>query len=187
MARGTEPGRLRRWLQRADDATGRRASTGWRAAKTGIGLRGRYRAAREALAARASGRPWINAGFAGVTAGLAGLWTLAGWARARTRAWADRTLGDPEGEEVRAESGAGPEDQQGKEESPDPGATQNIPRQQAPAAAPAATRGGTVGLPMAAIAVDMNGAAARYAPEDMWQVVSESREWPDVPRNVALA
>lgn len=43
------------------------------------------------------------------------------------------------------------------------------------------------GLPMAAIAADMHAAAAKYAPEDMWQVLAEAREWPEVSRLVAMS
>jgi hypothetical protein len=43
------------------------------------------------------------------------------------------------------------------------------------------------GLPAAQIAHDMAGAMSRYEPVDAWQVVAESRQWPDVPMQVAMS
>ncbi|MBB4931351.1 hypothetical protein F4561_002171 [Lipingzhangella halophila] len=59
-----------------------------------------------------------------------------------------------------------------------------------PNAKPAPTPAGgnsMSGLPMASVAADMNSAASRYAPEDMWAVVRESRQWPEVSNQVALS
>lgn len=43
------------------------------------------------------------------------------------------------------------------------------------------------GLPAANIAHDMAGAMARYEPEDAYQIVPDSRQWTDVPTQVALS
>jgi len=43
------------------------------------------------------------------------------------------------------------------------------------------------GLPAAHIAADMAGAMARYEPADAYQVISESRQWTDVPTQVAMS
>src|SRR5699024_9819190 len=49
--------------------------------------------------------------------------------------------------------------------------------------------GGTTmsGLPAAQIAHDMSAAMSRYEPADAYQIVPDSRQWVDVPHQVAMA
>jgi len=185
--------KARRATDRADRATGRRASTGFRAASGARGWRNRVRAARDAIGRTASGRPWVNRGFAAATAGAAALWgggrRLGGWWRKRCEDNLNRYAPEPERQdrvpEQDAPRGDGEPGPGGAPETPN-GRPDPRPENTSPHGGP--NRGGSMaGLPMAAVAADMNAAAARYAPDDMWEVVRESKEWPDVPRYVALS
>ncbi|MFY7066024.1 hypothetical protein ACOQFV_09195 [Nocardiopsis changdeensis] len=49
------------------------------------------------------------------------------------------------------------------------------------------TGGTTMALPAASIAADMAAAMSRYEPADAYQIVPDSRQWVDVPTQVAMA
>lgn len=202
----TRGGRIKRGAAKArdwaDDKTGRKASAGWAAARGQAGFANRRRAAGQAVK---------DAGGGGFLAGLVGL-LAALFSRGRTdKEGADTPTADtgagPRGGRVFADMPADPNDPRAgryRPTNPPPGlypvSVENPtglgwgpspPDDDTPTAAAttAPTTGGTTmsGLPAAATATDMAAVMARYAPEDAWSVVAESKQWPTVSAQVAMS
>lgn len=204
-----KPGAVRRGAAKArdwaDDKTGRRMSTGWKAARGQEGFKNRRRAAGQAV--RDAGGGGIIAAIVGVLAalfaGIASLFSRSGTDEKKP-ADAKATPGDtPTAGEATA-TGTGPADTQNEthRRSPTGGAqatgstdpwaheTWDADSTPPPTTTPSTTHtGGTTmsGLPAAAIAHDMAAAMARYEPSDAWAVVAESKQWPDVSTQVAMS
>ncbi len=200
-----------RWF---DAKTGHRGSTAWSAARGATGFRARRQAARDALRTTTH-RPFLNGIFTLIAALFAGLGASVGRARQRWHSKADAELNrvmppeekeeehahGAEGERDAARERADREPPPWRSEDPTNGSTANdntdtpntndtenpTPDTNTTTPNPAAGGNSMSGLPMSSVAADMNAAAARYAPEDMWDVVRESREWPEVTNQVALS
>lgn len=210
------PGRIRRAGARArdwaDDKTGRRMSAGWKAARNKKGLRNRSRAARSA--AKKSGGGWFMSGLVGFLAAIGtAIATLFGKGKEKTDSGAGTSDKKAEAADASASAGAAPGAAAGAAPPPSPATPpQNRPRggpccpdncgsqkpgppkncrhtkSHRPVSTPSTTGGNTMaGLPAAQIAHDMAGAMARYEPADAYQVVPDSRQWEDVPTQVAFA
>lgn len=191
------PGRIRRAGARArdwaDDKTGRRISTGWRAARDKKGFGGRRKAARSAV--REAGGGWF-------LSGLIGFLTAAGTAIA--------SLFEGPGKDKNPSV----EDDDPTSANPyhpiytwladgtpfiylipktllastDPLRFKNVKSSSTTTSSTAPTGGSIMSeLPAAQIARDMAGAMARYEPADAYQVAPDSRQWADVPTQVAFA
>lgn len=183
----------RRTGDAADRKTGRRASTAYRAASKPKGLRARWEAARTALA-RKSGRPWVNRAFAAGAVGVAAVgaagYRANQWARNRAEQNLSRYAPAEEPHTNPEATGSGTEPI--PTTTPEPG-TEQTQERPAPAATtptkPTTTTGGNTmsGLPASQIAHDMAGAMARYEPADAYQVVPDSRQWSEVPTQVAMS
>ena len=211
-----KPGRVRRAGARArdwaDDKTGRRLSAGWKAARNKEGFRNRNRAARSA--AKKAGSGWFLSGLVGFLAAIGtAIASLFGKGKKKTNSGAG--ISDKKAEAADAPAaGAAPGAAAGAAPPPFPAAPpQNRPtrggpccpdncggktpgppkncrhtKSNRPASTPSTTGGNTMaGLPAAQIAHDMAGAMARYEPEDAYQVAPDSRQWADVPTQVAFA
>ena len=193
-----KPSRIRRAGARArdwaDDKTGRRMSTGWKAARKEKGFKARRRAAGQAV--REAGGGGIIAGIVGViVAAFAGLASLFGWSRKdkdpKKGTAEEPTEKSAEGatdEKTTAAGlgGAGP-DARADESRIVPPETPE-PTTRSTEASTTSTGGTTMsGLPAAQIAHDMSAAMSRYEPADAYQIVPDSRQWTDVPHQVAMA
>jgi hypothetical protein len=122
-------------------------------------------------------------GFFAFGAGIAAL--VSGW-RDRSREWADQHMDtvDPTTRD-RTEPDERPTHTEPNVPEPDYGERPEQPR---PTNTPNTNGGPTMsGLPAAQIAHDMAAAMARYEPADAWAVVAESKQWPDVSAQVAMA
>jgi hypothetical protein len=177
----------------ADDRTGRKASTAWRAARGERGFRARSRAARHAV--RQSGGGRVISGLVGALAAIfAGFSALFGPRTVRS-AKADAEAAAQEqaaqaAQDQATDASPGPAGAAGQPAAAQPaGHTPNAQKQTTTAATAAPTTGGTTmaGLPAAQIAHDMASSMSRYEPVDAWQVVAESRQWTDVPMQVAMS
>lgn len=191
--------RARDW---ADDRTGRRASGAWKAAADQSSFKARRRAA--AAAARKSGSTRVGASILGAIAAL--------FAPRKKPTRPRDTEETPAGRYARDGYTLGPEvpghpgsyyadpgdtrpgyvDRRGL--GPDhPGYTTgdydaNVdPRSWEERKAAHTTGGTTMALPAASIAADMAAAMSRYEPADAYQIVPDSRQWVDVPTQVAMA
>lgn len=246
-----KPSRIRRAGARArdwaDDKTGRRMSTGWKAARGQKGFKARRRAAGQAV--REAGGGGILAALVGILAAIGGLFKSrkdeptgdnvdqettqkqdqanatkeksqgapqapTGTFRPRTRAEAAANYakgsGYKLGEEVPGHPGvyyADPRDDRpgyvdhGRttgyyDANIDPRtweervAAGDVPGfNPKPTTSTTTPTGGTTmsGLPAAQIAHDMSAAMSRYEPADAYQIVPDSRQWVDVPHQVAMA
>ena len=167
-------------------------STGWKAARDQKGFKARRRAAGQAV--KAAGGGGIIAGIVGViVAAFAGLASLLGW-----------SSNDKDPEKTTATGTGSTEPTERATKSP----TTSMPRGEHPIGfgrgpreprpdftladtTPSTTpsTGGTTmsGLPAAQIAHDMSAAMSRYEPADAYQIVPDSRQWTDVPHQVAMA
>lgn len=196
---GRTAGRVRDW---ADDKTGRRASGAWKAAADQSSFKARRRAA--AAAARKSGSTRIGASILGAIAALFAPRKKPTRPKPAEETPAGRYARDGYtlGPEVPGHSGsyyadprdkrAGYVDRRGL--GPDhPGYTTgdydaNVdPRSWEERKAAHTTGGTTMALPAASIAADMAAAMSRYEPADAYQIVPDSRQWVDVPTQVAMA
>ncbi|WP_405143841.1 hypothetical protein OG589_39825 [Sphaerisporangium sp. NBC_01403] len=178
----------------ADRRTGRRVSTAWAAARTATGFR---HARRAALAARAGARRWDAQITAGVVALVA--WLTAWWHRHRKPAKADAGTGQTAAQNTETApettSADTTESTTTAEEDTGPATTTTDAAPVAEPVRPAYARHRVYHrrtpsmstFPLAAAAADMNAAAARYAPADMFVVARELDQLPEVPAYVALA
>ena len=196
-----KPSRIRRAGARArdwaDDKTGRRMSTGWRAARKEKGFKARRRAAGQAV--REAGGGGIIAAIVGVFAALfAG---IAGFSRGRADAHMDGV--DPNAKEKTTEtptaaSGGIPADYytppSGKgaphfgplpgggipmAEYADPGHAEPEAETSTPTSTTTPTGGTTMSrnLPHATAAADLSALIAKHSPEDLFEVIDQADEW----------
>lgn len=199
----------RRAADWADDRTGRRASRAWRAARNQPGFRAAHRAARAKLRGRRGLLSEVVALLAAVASWLRSLWATRrdGDQAAETHNQQKQADGGEQatpqaspGGAAAGTPGAVPPTTSGQptaEPSP-PGPTASrqspwepwrsyIPPPFTPTATTATTTGGArmSTFPLAEIAADMQGAAARYAPQDVWQVIADAEQLPHMIENVA--
>src|SRR5690606_30960359 len=179
----------RRAADWADDRSGRRLSTGWRAAKDQPGFRAAHKAARDTLRSKKRRGPAteVAALLVAVASWLRSLWarrqdsggakekdkknkkTAAAAASAVSEPGAVSPAGDTDGEETPPRETTPPPS--GEEDSPEHTST---------------TRGGRVStFPLLEIAAEMQSAAAKYSPETMWQVIADAEQLPGVIDSVA--
>src|SRR5690606_35633299 len=167
----------------ADDRSGRRLSTGWRAAKDQPGFRAAHKAARDTLRSKKRGPATeVAALLVAVASWLRSLWarrqdsggakekdkknkkTAAAAASAVSEPGAVSPAGDTDVEETPPRETTPPPS--GEEDSPEHTST---------------TRGGRVStFPLLEIAAEMQSAAAKYSPETMWQVIADAEQLPGV-------
>lgn len=200
-SRSTRGGRIRRGAASArdwaDDKTGRRMSTGWKAARKEKGFKARRRAAGQAV--REAGGGGIIAAIVGVFAALfAG---IAGFSRGRADAHMDGV--DPNAKEKTTEtptaaSGGIPADYytppSGKgaphfgplpgggipmAEYADPGHAEPEAETSTPTSTTTPTGGTTMSrnLPHATAAADLSALIAKHSPEDLFEVIDQADEW----------
>lgn len=251
-SRSTRGGRIRRGAARArdwaDDKTGRRMSTGWKAARGQKGFKARRRAAGQAV--REAGGGGILAALVGILAAIGGLFKSrkdeptgdnvdqeTTQKQDQANATKEKSQGAPQAPtgtfrpRTRAEAAAnyakGSGYKLGEEVPGHPGVYYADPRDDRPGyvdhgrttgyydanidprtweervaagdvpgfnpkpttASTTTPTGGTTmsGLPAAQIAHDMSAAMSRYEPADAYQIVPDSRQWVDVPHQVAMA
>lgn len=168
---GRGAARARDW---ADDRTGRKASAAWKAASGQRGFRARSKAASRAVRSKGAGRI-ISSAVGVIAAAIAGLASL----------FRRRPTTEKAEQRTEADQATTADDH----DIPDwVNPTKTTTTTAAPTAA-ANTTGGTTmaGLPAANIAADMAAAMSRYEPEDAWAVLRDARQWPSVPRDVAMA
>ena len=200
-----KPSRIRRSAARArdwaDDKTGRRMSTGWKAARGQKGFKNRRRAAGQAV--KAAGGGGIIAGIVGViVAAFAGLASLFGWSSK------DKDPKKDTSEEPTEKSAEGATDEKttatgtGSTEPTDRATkspTTSTPRGEHPIGfgrgpreprpdftladtTPSTTTptGGTTmsrNLPHATAAADLSALIAKHSPEDLFEVIDQADEW----------
>lgn len=183
----------RRAADWADDRSGRRLSTGWRAAKDQPGFRAAHRAARDTLRSKKRRGPAteVAALLVAVASWLRSLWArrqdsggvkekdkkskkaAAAAASAVSESGAVSPAGDADVEETPPPRETTPPSS-GEEDSPEHTSTTHT------------TRGGRVStFPLLEIAAEMQGAAAKYSPETMWQVIADAEQLPGVIDSVA--
>lgn len=197
-SRSTRGGRIRRGAARArdwaDDKTGRRMSTGWKAARGQKGFKNRRRAAGQAV--KAAGGGGIIAGIVGViVAAFAGLASLFGWSskdkdpkKGTTEKPTEKSAEGATDEKTTAAGLGGAEPDARADESRIVPPETPEPTTRSTEASTTSTGGTTMsGLPAAQIAHDMSAAMSRYEPADAYQIVPDSRQWVDVPHQVAMA
>ncbi|WP_435112382.1 hypothetical protein [Nocardiopsis synnemataformans] len=202
----TSGGRVKRAARAArdwaDDRTGRKASSAFKAARKERGFRARSKAASRAVRKKGGGK--VASGIVGiVVAAFTGLASLFGGSKKKAPAH------DQHAEGTSADSTddrPGYVDRRGL--GPDhPGYTtgrydanidprtweQRVAAGDVPEFIPKTSTsthtGGTAmtGLPAAHIAADMAGAMSRYEPDDAWTVLRDARQWPDVFVQTAYA
>src|SRR5690606_8933114 len=183
----------RRAADWADDRSGRRLSTGWRAAKNQPGFRAAHKAARDTLRSKKRRGPAteVAALLVAVASWLRSLWarrqdsggakekdkknkkTAAAAASAVSQSEAVSPAGDTDVEETPPPRETTPPPS-GEEDSPEHTSTTHT------------TRGGRVStFPLLEIAAEMQSAAAKYSPETMWQVIADAEQLPGVIDSVA--
>ena len=198
-SRSTRGGRIRRSAARArdwaDDKTGRRMSTGWKAARKEKGFKNRRRAAGQAV--RAAGGGGVIAGAVGViAAAFAGLANLFGWSSKDKK----KTSAATEATEPTSAISSHPVYTWLADGTPfiylipkdllastDPLRFKSDTRSSPTSTSTTTPTGGTTmaGLPAAQMAADMEAAMARYEPADAWEVLRDAKQWPNVPDCVA--
>lgn len=215
-----KPGAIRRGAAKArdwaDDKTGRKVSTGWKAARGQEGFKNRRKAAGQAV--RDAGGGGFIAGLVGLIAALFGkgsrspkkdtasredIGTPDGWYGRDGHKLGDPVPGNPGSYHADPtddrpgyvnRAGLGP-DHPGYttgsyDSNVDPRTWgERVAAGDAPDFSTTTSTGGTTmsGLPAAQIAHDMAAAMARYEPTDAWAVVAESKQWPDVSTQAAMA
>lgn len=194
----TKPGRFRRAGARArdwaDDKTGRRISTGWRAARDKKGFGNRRKAARSAV--REAGGGWFLSGLFGFLAAvgtaIASLFGGPGKDKNPSVEEDDPTSANPYHPVYTWLADGTPFIYLIPKTllaSTDPLRFKHVKSSSPTTTSSTAPTGGSImsGLPAAQIAHDMAGAMARYEPADAYQVAPDSRQWADVPTQVAFA
>src|SRR5690606_29603151 len=162
----------RRAADWADDRSGRRLSTGWRAAKDQPGFRAAHKAARDTLRSKKRRGPATE--VAALLVAVAA-WPRSLWARRQDSGGAKEkdkknkktaAAAASAGAESEAVSPAGDTDVEEtppRETTPPPSGEEDTPEHTS------TTRGGRVStFPLLEIAAEMQGAAAKYSPETMW-------------------
>ncbi len=197
-----------RWF---DTKTGHRGSTAATAARGATGFRARRQAARDALRNQSNHRPFLTGLFALVAALFAGIGATVGRAREKWHATADQELTrvlPPEEKEEHAHGAGGERDaaheratrepppwrreeptadntDNDNTDTPNTNDTESTPNPNT--TTPDTAAGGTSmsgGLPHAQMAAEM--ASLNYEPDDAYQVIDESKQWPDAVRDFAL-
>lgn len=188
----------------ADDRTGRKASTAFKAARGERGLRARTRAARTAV--RKAGGSGITAGLLG---GIAGLFAP----RRKKTPRGKHTDDTPEADYAKGGytlGGPVPGHPGAYYADPRDARPGYVDREGLPPEHPGYTAGhydanvdprktntsthtggttmaGSRSLPHAQHAADMLASVTRYEPEDLFVVIDQARQWPDMVRDLAMA
>ena len=191
-SRSTRGGRIRRSAARArdwaDDKTGRRMSTGWKAARKEKGFKNRRRAAGQAV--RAAGGGGVIAGAVGViAAALAGLANLFGWSSKDKK----KTSAATEATEPTSAISSHPVYTWLADGTPfiylipkdllastDPLRFKSDTRSSPTSTSTTTPTGGTTmsrNLPHATAAADLSALIAKHSPEDLFEVIDQADEW----------
>src|SRR5690606_16395866 len=181
----------RRAADWADDRSGRRLSTGWRAAKDQPGFRAAHKAARDTRRSKKRGPATEVAALVVAVAS----WLRSRWARRQDSGGvkendkkSNKKTAAASTASAGVESGAvSPAGDADVEETPPPRETTSPSsgEEDSPEHT-STTRGGRVStFPLLEIAAEMQGAAAKYSPETMWQVIADAEQLPGVIDSVA--
>src|SRR5690606_30883625 len=179
----------RRAADWADDRSGRRLSTGWRAAKDQPGFRAAHQAARDAPRSKKPGPATeVAALWVAVASWLRSLWARrqdSGGVKEKDKkskkaAAVSTASAGVESGAVSPAGDADVEETPPRETTPPPSGEEDTPEHTS------TTRGGRVStFPLLEIAAEMQGAAAKYSPETMWQVIADAEQLPGVIDSVA--
>src|SRR5690606_14478382 len=168
---------------------GRRLSTGWRAAKNQPGFRAAHKAARDTLRSKKRGPATeVAALLVAVASWLRSLWARrqdSGGVKEKDKkskkaAAVSTASAGVESGAVSPAGDADVEETPPRETTPPPSGEEDTPEHTS------TTRGGRVStFPLLEIAAEMQGSAAKYSPETMWQVIADARPLPGVIDSVA--
>ncbi|MCP3017350.1 hypothetical protein NGM33_28865 [Nocardiopsis dassonvillei] len=197
-------GRMRRAARAArdwaDKKTGQKASSAFKAARKEKGFRARSKAASRAVRKKGSGK--ITSGIVGViVAAFTGLASLFGWLKpdakkapkkavkktAKTTAKATGPDTKRGGKAPRAGGHAVDPGQEKSAPPTGPDASTTTTSTPAAHATGGTTMAGSRSLPHAQHAADMLAGVTRYEPEDLFVVIDQARQWPDMVRDTAMA
>ncbi|QVJ03105.1 hypothetical protein KGD82_13805 [Nocardiopsis eucommiae] len=200
----TRGGRIKRGAAKArdwaDDKTGRRMSTGWRAARGQEGFKARRRAAGQAV--KNAGGGGFIAGIVGVLAAIfAGFASLFGGLRKSDEKPTTEkpTTGQQADKKASTAANGAPsvaaaDAPAGEDAAPSPSPSGDADTSTEPTATPSTTTttGDTMTsnahrLPHAASAAELNATVAKSAPEDLFAVIDQAREWPDFVQDNTLS
>lgn len=180
----------------ADDRTGRKASTAFKAARKEKGFRARSKAARTAVRSKGSGRvtSGVVGALAAVMAGIASLFSKPGNKPGKSTPEDDDPTSANPYHSVYTWLADGtpfvgliPKELL---ESTDPLRFKNPnpwPTTTSSTHTGGTTMAGSRSLPHAQHAADMLASVTRYEPEDLFVVIDQARQWPDMVRDLAMA